>query len=143
MMAKSQQRVMEIKRRDSEAIVKRRRAILEKTTLLEKGIQILDPEQFMWTQTKQNNDRHVEQMENRKDIAEEEDWAFKAKLVPLFLIDWKTLMLHVMLEFLNTFLIKAAIFYFGHKDKVYVINKQLIVNVFGVCVEGYVKDPKR
>jgi hypothetical protein len=32
--------------------------------------------------------------------------------------------------------------FFGHKDKVYVISKQLIVNVFGVCIEGYVKDPK-
>ncbi len=42
-------------------------------------------------------------------------------------------MLDVMLEFLNTFLIKGAYIYFGHKDKVYVINKQLIVDVFGVC----------
>jgi hypothetical protein len=43
-------------------------------------------------------------------------------------------MLHVMLEFLNTFLIKGTNIYFGHKDKVYVINKQLIADVFGrVC----------
>jgi len=55
---------------------------------------------------KQNYDRHVEQMENWKDIAKEEDWAFKAWLVPLFLMDWKALMPDVMLEFLNTFLIK-------------------------------------
>ncbi len=48
----------------------------------------------------------------------------------------------VMLEFLNTFLIKGVDNYFGHKDKVYVVNKQLIVDVFGVCVEGYVKKPK-
>jgi hypothetical protein len=40
---------------------------------------------------------------------------------------------NVMLEFLNTFLVKGAYIYFGHKDKVYVINKQLIVDVFGVC----------
>jgi hypothetical protein len=26
---------------------------------------------------------------------------------------------------------------------VYVISKQLVVFVFGVCVEGYVEDPKR
>jgi hypothetical protein len=32
--------------------------------------------------------------------------------------------------------------FFGHKDMVYVINKQLIVDVFGVCVEGYVEDLK-
>jgi hypothetical protein len=40
----------------------------------------------------------------------------------------------VMLEFLNTFLIKGTYIYFGHRDKVYVINKQLIIDVFGrVC----------
>jgi len=41
-------------------------------------------------------------------------------------------MFNVMLKFLNTFLIKGTNIYFGHKDKVYVINKQLIVDVFGV-----------
>jgi hypothetical protein len=48
-MAKTQQRVMEIERRDSEAIAKRRHAILDRATLLEKKIKISDPEQFMWT----------------------------------------------------------------------------------------------
>ncbi len=47
-----------------------------------------------------------------------------------------------MLKFLNTFLIKGIVIYFGHKDKVYVINKQLIVDVFAVCVDGYVEEPK-
>ncbi len=51
-------------------------------------------------------------------------------------------MLEVMLEFLNTFLIKDVDIYFGHKDKVYVINKQLTVDVFGVCAEGYVEESK-
>jgi hypothetical protein len=32
-------------------------------------------------------------------------------------------MLNVMLEFLNTFVIKGVNIYFGQKDKVYVINK--------------------
>jgi hypothetical protein len=50
---------------------------------------------------------------------------------------------YVMLEFWNTFFIKGANIYFGHKDKVYVISKQLIVDVFGVCAKGYGKDPKR
>jgi len=45
-------------------------------------------------------------------------------------------MLDVMLEFLNIFLVKGANIYFEHKDKVYVINKQLIVDVFGVCAKG-------
>jgi hypothetical protein len=79
-------------------------------------------------------------MENWKHIAKEEDWAFKTGLVPLFLMDWHAPMPNVMLEFPNIFLIKGANIYFGHK--VYVINKQLIVNVFGVCVDGYVKEPK-
>jgi hypothetical protein len=44
--------------------------------------------------------------------------------------------------FFNTFLIKGADIYFGHKDKVYVISKQLIVDVFGICAKGYVEEPK-
>jgi hypothetical protein len=59
-----------------------------------------------------------------EDKVEEENWAFKARFVLLFLMGWKALMPDVMLEFLNTFLIKGANIYFGHKDKVYVINKQ-------------------
>jgi hypothetical protein len=65
---------------------------------------------------------------------------FKERLVPLFFMSWEAPMLDVMLEFLNMFVIKGTIIYFGHKDKVYVINKQLIVDVFGVCAEGYVED---
>jgi hypothetical protein len=45
-----------------------------------------------------------------------------------------------LLEFLNTFVIKGINIYYGYHDKVYVINKQLIVGVFGVYVEGYVED---
>jgi hypothetical protein len=87
----------------------------------------------MWTWTKQNYDKHVEQMENWKDIVEEKDLDFKVRLVPLFLMGWEALMPDVMLEFLNTFFIKGTYIYFGHKDQVYVIIKQLIIDVFGVC----------
>jgi hypothetical protein len=45
-------------------VAKGRLVILDKTTLLEKGIKIPNPEQFMWTQMKQNNDKHVKWMEN-------------------------------------------------------------------------------
>ncbi len=90
----------------------------------------------MWTQTKQNYDKHVEWMENQKDIVKEEDWAFKAGLVPLFFMGWEALMLDVMLEFLNTFLIKGVDIYFGHKDEVYVINKQLIIDVLECVRKG-------
>jgi hypothetical protein len=96
----------------------------------------------MWTRTKHNYDKHIKQMENWKDIAMEENWASKARLMPLFLMGWEALMPDVMLEFLNTFFIKGAYIYFGDKDKVYVINKQLIVDIFGVCAKGYVKESK-
>jgi hypothetical protein len=56
-------------------------------------------------------------MENWKDIVEEENCVFRARLVPLFLMDWEALMPDVMLEFLNTFLIKGVDIYFGHNDK--------------------------
>jgi hypothetical protein len=57
-------------------------------------------------------------------------------------MDWQALVLNVMLEFLNTFMIKGADIYFGHKDKVHVVSKQPIVYVFGVCADGYVEEPK-
>jgi hypothetical protein len=81
---------------------------------------------------KQNYDTHVERMENWKDITEEEDWASKKGMVTLFM-GWEALEHVDMLEFLNTIMIKGTYIYFGHHDKVYVINKQLIVDVFGVC----------
>jgi hypothetical protein len=88
--------------------------IMDRATLLNKGIHIVDPNQFMWIQTKQNNDKHVERMENWKDINEEEKWAFKVGLVTLFLMNSEALMLDVMLEFLNTFVIKGTYIYFGY-----------------------------
>jgi hypothetical protein len=95
----------------------------------------------MWIQTKLNYDKHVKRMENWKDINEEEEWASEVGFVILFLMNWEALMLNVMLEFLNTFVIKGTNIYFGYQHKVYVISKQLIVNVFGVYVKGYIKDP--
>jgi hypothetical protein len=133
---------MEIKRCELKIITKRRCAILDKTTLMEKGIKIPNPERFMWTQTKQNYDKHVERIENWKDIVEEEDRASKAMLVPLFLMDWVASMLDVMLEFFNTLLINDVNVYFGHKDKVYVISIQLVINVIGIYEEGYVEKTK-
>jgi hypothetical protein len=40
-MAKAQQKVMEMEHHEMEAIAKRRHAILDRTTLMEKGIKIL------------------------------------------------------------------------------------------------------
>jgi hypothetical protein len=55
---------MEMEQGEVEAIANRRCTILDRATFLETGIKILDPERFMWTQTKQNYDKHVEWMEN-------------------------------------------------------------------------------
>jgi hypothetical protein len=55
---------MEMERRELEVVVKRRRAILDITTLLEKGIKIPNPDRFLWIQTKHNYDKHVERIEN-------------------------------------------------------------------------------
>jgi len=57
-------------------------------------------------------------------------------------MEWEVLMFDVKLELLNTFLIKGAYIYFGHKDKVYLISKQLIVDVFKVCAKGYIEESK-
>ncbi len=59
MMVEAQRRVMKIERHEVEAVAKRRRAILDKATLLEKRIKISNLERFMWTQMKQNYDKHV------------------------------------------------------------------------------------
>jgi hypothetical protein len=49
-------------------------------------------------------------------------------------------MLDVMLGFLNAFFIKGTNIYFGHKGKVYVINKQLIVDVLECAWKGIYKN---
>jgi hypothetical protein len=36
---------------------------------------------------KHNYDKHVEKMENWKDISEEEEWASKVRLITLFLMN--------------------------------------------------------
>ncbi len=87
-------------------------------------------------------DKHVERMENWKDINEEEEWASKVGLATLFLLNWETSMSNIMLEFLNTFNIKGTNIYFGYQDKVYVISKHLTINVFGVCAKGCIQDPQ-
>ncbi len=63
-------------------------------------------------------------MENQKDINDEEDWAFKAWLVILFMMNWEALMLDIMLKFLNTFVIKGTYIQFGYQDKVYIAYDQ-------------------
>jgi hypothetical protein len=57
-------------------------------------------------------------------------------------MNWEALMLDIMLEFVNTFIMKGINICFGYQDKVYVISKQLIVDVSIICVKGYIKDPK-
>jgi hypothetical protein len=76
-----------------------------------------------------------------RNMLNEKNWVSKIWLVTI-LMGWEAPKLVVMLEFLNTFVIKGTYIYFGHKDKVYVISKQLIIDVFGVCVEGFIEDLK-
>jgi len=61
-MVEAHRRVME--QHEAEAVAKRRHIVLDKVTILEKGIKILDPDRFMWTQTKYNYDKHVKWMED-------------------------------------------------------------------------------
>jgi hypothetical protein len=68
----------------------------------------------MWIQMKQNYDKHVERMENWKDINEEEEWASKARLVILFLMNSESWMPNIMLIFFHTFVIKSTNIYFGY-----------------------------
>jgi len=141
-LTETQLKAMEIEMCESDVATKKRHAIMDKATLMEEGIYILDPKRFIGYKRIYNYDKHVERMENWKDINEEEYWVFKARLIPLFLMIWEAPMPSVMLEFLNIFIIKGTNIYFGHKDKVYVISKQLIGDVFGVCAKGYVEDLK-
>ncbi len=67
--------------------VRKRATIMDKTTLLDKGIRIPNPDRFMWIQMKQNYDKHVKRMENWKDISEEEEWVCNARLVILNLMN--------------------------------------------------------
>jgi hypothetical protein len=48
-MAKAQQRATKMQRHESKVAVKRKHAILDRTTLMEKGIKILDLVRFVWT----------------------------------------------------------------------------------------------
>jgi hypothetical protein len=55
---------------------------------------------------------------------------------------WEAPIPNIMLEFLSNFVIKITSIYFDYKDKMYVISKQLLIDVFRVYAKGYVKNPK-
>jgi hypothetical protein len=48
-MAKAHQRLMEMEQHEAKVVAKRRHTILDKVTLLEKGIKIPNLQRFMWT----------------------------------------------------------------------------------------------
>ncbi len=79
----------------------------------------------------------MEEDERKKKV-----WASKVGLVMLLVIEWTELDHDALLEFFSTFVIKGSKVYFGRKNIVYVINKQLIVDAFGVYQSGYIEDPK-
>jgi transcriptional regulator of NAD metabolism len=65
MLTKVQPSAMEIDMNAPSFIeAKRHVIIMDRATLLDKGIHILDLDRFMWIQMKQNYDKHVERMEN-------------------------------------------------------------------------------
>lgn len=72
----------------------------------------------------------------------EEAWANKACLVRSLDIEWKQLNHGALVEFLNIFVINGFEIYFGKRGIMYVINKQIMTNAFGVCQSGYIKDSK-
>jgi hypothetical protein len=53
-------------------------------------------------------------------------------------MNWETLMPNIMLEFMNTFVINDTYICYGYLDKVYVISKQLIIDVFGISTKWQV-----
>jgi hypothetical protein len=55
---------------------------------------------------------------------------------------WEAPIPNIMLEFLSNFVIKSTSIYFDYKDKMYVISKQLLIDVFRVYAKGYVENPK-
>jgi hypothetical protein len=46
MMVKAQRRVMEMEKCEAEAVTEKKRTLLDRVTLLEKGIKIPNPDQF-------------------------------------------------------------------------------------------------
>jgi hypothetical protein len=54
-----------------------------------------------------------------------EAWINKVGLVTFLDIEW--------MEFFNTFVIKGYEIYFGKRNIMYVINKQILVDAFGIC----------
>ncbi len=72
---------------------------------------------------------------------QEEAWASKVRLVTLLTIEWKEQYFGALVEFLNIFVIKGSMIYFGNKNVMYVSSKRLIDDAFGVYKNGYVEDP--
>jgi hypothetical protein len=71
----------------------------------------------------------VERLEVWKQMGKiEEAWASKVGLITLMAIDWMEPDHDALVEFLNIFVIKRCGIYFGKRNIVYVISKQLIAD---------------
>ncbi len=64
---------------------RRRTTILDKATLLDKGIRILDLDRFMWIQTKNIYDKHVERLKIGKTLMKRKNGLKKQGLSFYFL----------------------------------------------------------
>jgi len=110
--------------------------------MVERKIKILDENKFFFTPTKHSYSKEVKRLKMWKKMGEQEEaWASKVGLVTLLTIEWKEPYLDAFVEFLNTFVIKETMIYFGKMNIVYVSSKHMIVNAFGVCNSGYVENP--
>jgi hypothetical protein len=113
--------------------------IMDYNILEQRGIRIPNDRRLFFTPTKQSYSKQVERIEMWKKMGKgEETWASKACLITLLDIEWKELDHEALVELLNTFVIKGSEIYFGRRNIMYVINKQIIANAFGVHQSGYV-----
>jgi hypothetical protein len=88
---------------------------------------------MLFTPTKQSYSKQVERIDMSKKMGEgEEAWASKACLVTLLDIEWKESNHGALMEFLKKIVIKGFEIYFGTEGIMYVINKKLMIDVFGV-----------
>jgi len=62
-----------------------------------------------------------------------EAWINKVGLATFLDIEWKEPDHGAIMEFFNTFVIKGYEIYFGKRSIMYVINKQILVDAFGIC----------
>jgi hypothetical protein len=84
--------------------------------MVERRIEIPNENKYFFTPTKHSYSKEVERLKMWKKMGEQEEaWASKVGLVTLLTIEWKEPYIDALVEFLNTFVIKKSMIYFGKK----------------------------